>query len=386
MVGAGKAGEAMARACVDCLREKIYRGMVICKQAPETPLYGNVHLLKGDHPVPGENSLRSTEMLVSLLEEVKPDDLVLCLISGGGSALMTQPADGVKLHDLQHLTQQLLGCGASIQEINTLRKHLDLIKGGGLARRVYPARLTGLILSDVVGDALDMIASGPTAGDPTTYQDACAILERYNLWEDTPLGIQKRLLEGCDGLHAETTKPGDACLENVQNIILASNRTAVQAASEAGRRFGYTVREYRCPVTGEAREAAVLLVGEFKKLLETEKRPFLLAAGGETTVTLHGKGKGGRNLEFALACVQELKGLENVRLITLATDGEDGTTGAAGAAVTGQTWEEARRKGLEPQAYLAQNDSYTFFRQLDRLIITGPTGTNVNDLVLLAAD
>lgn len=388
VVGMGKAAPAMTRGLLDQLGERVDDGVVIAKHVASTSDLGRVQVRIGSHPVPDDESLASTRALVDFLREGRPDDLVICLISGGGSALMTLPYEGITLEDLQSLTRLLLASGADITEINTLRKHLDQVKGGGLARLAAPAQVVTLILSDVIGSPLDAIASGPTAADPTTYSDALGILEKYNITVQTPGAILDHLRRGGAGELPETVKPGDPLLERVSNRIVASNLQAAQAALDEAARGGFHALLLTTYLQGEASQAGVALAGILKQAAlhgQPLPRPCCLVAGGETTVTLRGQGMGGRNQELALGAAFVLSGVPNAALVALATDGEDGPTDAAGAVVTGETLARARQSGLDPQVHLRQNDSYHLFAALDDLILTGPTGTNVNDLVFLFA-
>ena len=311
---------------------------------------------------------------------------MIALISGGGSALMMLPVPGVSLEDIQRLTSGLLACGATINEMNTLRKHLDQIKGGGLARMASPASLATLILSDVVGNPLDVIASGPTVPDTSTFADAWGILEHYNIVAQVPMPIQNHLQNGLAGKAAETLKPGDPTFAHVENVIIASNAQAAQAALETARMEGLNTLLLTTYMQGEAREIgrAMAAIGrEMAASKQPLRRPACIIAGGETTVTLRGEGKGGRNQELALATVADLAGLEHVVLVALATDGGDGPTDAAGAVVTGATLEQAQSLGLDPADFLARNDAYRFFDALDDLLRPGPTNTNVNDLTFV---
>jgi hydroxypyruvate reductase len=306
------------------------------------------------------------------------NDLLLCLISGGGSALMTAPHPGLGLEDLQSLTRALLACGARIDEINTLRRHLDQVKGGGLARAAFPAQVVSLILSDVVGNPLEAIASGPTAPDPSPRAEALGVLEKYHLTEKVPAAI----LRGLESA-PETPKPGDGLFERVQNVLVGSNFLAAQAALAQAEVDGLQTTFLGDAWQGEAREVAHTFCDRLKTI---SKRPICMIAGGETTVTLNqAKGLGGRNQELALAAVEKLAGLENVLLVSLATDGEDGPTRAAGAVVSGETWQRAQESGLQPSEYLGRHDSYHFFERLGDGLQPGPTGTNVNDLTFLFA-
>jgi hydroxypyruvate reductase len=398
LVGAGKAGASMACAAVDLLEDRLSGGVVIVKEGYKDPsgfinLKGlrnlsGLQILEASHPLPDGRGVAATRAIVALLEARQPDDLVICLISGGGSALLTAPSPGVSLEDLQTLTRLLLACGASIDEINTLRKHLDQVKGGQLARLTFPARLATLILSDVVGSPLDVIASGPAVPDPTTFEDAYTVLSRYALLEKTPASILHHLECGRSGEIPETPKPGDPIFSTVQHVVIGSNHQAAEAAIKQAHQEGFNPLLLTTYLQGEARQAGRTLGAVARQVNATGqpvRRPACIVAGGETTVTLRGDGLGGRNLELALGAVVELDGLPDSALVTLATDGGDGPTDAAGAVVTGETMLRALRLGIHPADYLNRNDSYHFFEALGDLVITGPTGTNVNDLAFLFA-
>jgi len=391
VVGAGKASVAMTRGLVTVLGDKINGGIVIAKHLAPDLLDGlpsSIHFLRGSHPVPDIKSVQSTLQLISFLQRCTVRDLVVCLISGGGSALMTCPADGVGLEDLQALTRLLLASGANIGEINILRKHLDQIKGGRLARLAYPAQLVTLILSDVIGSPLDVIASGPTVADPSSYQDALRVIQKYALEDETPGSIKSYLRAGAVGIEPESVKEGESCLEKTYNLVISSNYQAAINVVESAETQGLRSMLLTTYLRGEAREAGIVLASLLREAAVSGhplERPLCLVLGGETTVTLYGKGKGGRNTELALGAVRELAGLEDVVLVTLATDGEDGPTDAAGAVVTGETLSRGLRLGLSPEVYLRNNDSYHYFAALGDLLRIGQTGTNVNDLVFLFA-
>jgi glycerate 2-kinase len=396
LVGLGKAAAAMAQGAVQVLGDRVCDGYLISKHTPGIGhgLPESIVVVQGDHPVPGPGSLEAAQGLEAFLADSAEADLVLCLISGGGSALAALPVDGVSLEDMQALTRLLLSSGASINEINALRKHLDRIKGGGLARMAQPASLLTLILSDVIGSPLDVIASGPTVPDSSTYADAVAVLEKYGMLEEVPQSITRILQEGtADGL-PETVKTGDVCMQRGLQIVVSSNQAAAEAAVIRARQEGFITLLLTTFLQGEAAQAGVFLAGLLQEVGRSGQpvpRPACLIAGGETTVTLGNDGSaaepglGGRNTELALGAVDPLSGLENVLLVTLATDGEDGTGEAAGAVVDGDTLEAAGRLGLNPADYLHRHDSFHFFHALDDLLRPGPTGTNVNDLVFLFA-
>jgi hydroxypyruvate reductase len=364
--------------------------VIIVKEGHVTGLgqHSPVRILEASHPLPDERGVQGAQQLIDLLKGVGPDDLVIGLISGGGSALLTSPAPGLSLGDLQALTSALLACGANINEINTLRKHLDLVKGGGLAQWVAPARLATLILSDVVGDPLDVIASGPTVPDPTTFAEALGVIEKYQIGAKTPSAVIDRLQQGAAGNIPDTPKPGDPLFERVQNVIVGSNRQAAEAALAQAQAEGLYPLLLTTYLQGEARQVGRVLAGVARQVASSGQpiaRPACLVAGGETTVTLRGDGSGGRNQEMALSAVAELAGLPDLALVTLATDGGDGPTDAAGAVVTGETLSRAQNLGLGPEDYLSRNNAYHFFAPLGDLLKPGPTQTNVNDLAFIFA-
>jgi hydroxypyruvate reductase len=403
LVGAGKAGAPMAHAAANVLGDHLADGVVVVKEGHieelqiaddrlqinptnlQSAIY-HLQLIEAGHPIPDQRGVDGAQRIAELLARTTERDLVIALISGGGSALLTLPAPGVTLADMQALTAALLACGASINEINTLRKHLDQLKGGGLARMADPAALATLILSDVVGNPLDVIASGPTVPDPSTFADAYAILERYEIVDQIPDPILNHLRSGMARTIGETLKPGDARFERVQNVVVASNSQAAEAALAAARAEGFNTVLLTTYLQGEAREVGRMLAAITRELATTGQpipRPACVVAAGETTVTLRGKGQGGRNQELTLAAAADLAGLPDVALIALATDGGDGPTDAAGAVATGATLERARALGLNQMAYLARNDAYPFFAALGDLLQPGPTQTNVNDLIFL---
>lgn len=360
VVGAGKASALMAQAVEGVLEERISRGHVNVKYAHALPTRW-VQLHEAGHPIPDAAGVAGAQQIADLLRGATENDLVLCLISGGGSALMTLPVVGVTLADMQALTDALLRRGATINEINTIRKHLDQLKGGNLARLAYPARVAALILSDVVGNPLDVIASGPTVPDTSTYADAWTLLERYDLLSDAPQAIITHLRRGLAGEIADTPKSGDATLNLAQNVIVASNDLAARAAERAARDLGYHALLLSTFVEGEAREVAQVLAALAKEELASGRpieRPACLILGGETTVTVRGAGKGGRNQEMALAAALRLQGLGDAAIVCLATDGTDGPTDASGAWADGNTVQRAAALGLDAWAMLQNNDAY----------------------------
>ncbi len=388
IVGAGKASAPMAAAVEQVLGGRmLVEGSVTVRYGHAAPTRA-VRIREASHPVPDEAGVEATRAIVGLLEEANADDLVICVISGGGSALLTLPAEGISLEDLQQTTDALLRSGASINEINMVRKHLDRVKGGGLARLAAPAQVSALVLSDVGGNPLDAIASGPTVPDTSTWADAGAVFDRYGLWSLVPASVIERLRAGLAGQLPDTPKPGDPLFEQTQTVVVGSNLLACEAAAAAATRVGLHSLVLTTYIEGEAREVGRVLAGLLREVDASSHplaRPCLLVAGGETTVTVRGEGLGGRNQELALAAAFSLRGVPDVLLASIGTDGNDGPTDAAGAFVDGTTLERAAALGLDPQRYLADNNSYAFFDRLGDLIRTGPTNTNVNDLYLLFA-
>lgn len=377
-LGIGKAAIPMMDALAG--RIPLIDGLAVCKHASSRSrnLFA---VIEGGHPIPDVRSVSAGERVLEFVSSLHEEDTLVCLISGGGSALVTAPHKGVTLDDMQSLTRELLACGARIEEINTLRRQLDRIKGGGLARATK-AKIVSLILSDVIGNPLEAIASGPTVPDPTTREDAMAVLKKYGLEKQVPASILQALESG--HLLADDYKRISR-FQNVQNIIIGDNKLAAQAALEQARREGFHVEILTNELQGEARDVGAMLAERLRGEAVRRSRPFCLIAGGETTVTIKGGGKGGRNQELALSTVDELGGLENCMLISLATDGDDGPTDAAGAVVTGESARRAESLGMNAAGSLSRNDAYPFFEALGDLIKSGPTGTNVNDLIFLFA-
>lgn len=392
IAGLGKAGAAMLKAAAHVLGDLLDCGVVVVKEGHMGEaglLPHSVEVLEAGHPVPDERSVWAAGRLLGLVDRMTSDDLLVGLISGGGSALVTAPAEGIGLEDLQNLTDLLLASGAAIEEINILRKHLDQVKGGRLAGRLNGGTAVVLVLSDVIGDSLQAIASGPFAADSSTFQDALKVFEKYHLLDKVAPSIQSILEKGMQGEIADTPKGHEVIFDRIRHIIVGSNRLAVQAALKQAEREGYNGFLLTAELKGEARQAGQSIAAVARQIHSGAgpvQRPACVVAGGETTVTIHGKGKGGRNQELALGAVEGLAGLDGVLLATLATDGGDGPTDAAGALVSGKTWEHAVQAGLDPHSYLHENDSYSFFQALDDLIITGPTLTNANDLVIMVVE
>ncbi len=389
LIAVGKAAQKMAQAAEDLLGERITKGVILTKHLSQDLQFPEKYrLLIGGHPVPSEGSVTGAEEIHALANSATQNDLVLFLISGGGSALMTLPEQGITLAEMQECSRLLLSSGATIHEFNTVRKHLDRVKGGRLALAAKNATVLTCILSDVIGSPLDIIASGPTVPDPGTYADAFAVIERYGLREKVPASILSALQKGLHGELPETLKPGAPESEHFRSYLLAENRTAAEAAAEKARELGITPLILTTELSGEARQAGNFLsaiLAELRREPSFLPKPALVIAGGETTVTLKGNGKGGRNLETALGAVQALSGMERVLLVTLATDGEDGPTDAAGAVVSSETCRRGLEAGLNPESFLEHNDAYNYFDKNGGMIRTGVTGTNVNDLSFLFA-
>ncbi len=365
-LGLGKAACAMTDALAVSM--ELRDALVVTKHASLVTVKP-VTVLEGNHPVPGDSSLAAGRAALDFVSRLTAHDLLICLISGGGSALITTPV--IPLAELQSLTSSLLANGARIEEINTIRRHLDILKGGGLVQAANGAEVISLILSDVVGDPLEAIASGPTAADPSTREDAMVIMKKFELTEKWNEKLR------------ETAKPDEALFERVQNQIIANNSIALKAAENALQSEGFSTRIVTDRLQGEARDVGRDLA---LRLNESQlKRPFCLLAGGETTVTIKGNGKGGRNQELALGAAVALKEMNSVMMVSIATDGEDGPTDAAGAVVTDDSARRAESLGLDATDHLSRNDAYLFFNELGDLVKTGPSGTNVNDIVFCFA-
>lgn len=382
LLAMGKAGATMARGAEAALGGRVSSGIAVVKDGHGVTGLKSTEIIEAAHPLPEERNAGAARRIMELAGRAGEDDLAICLVSGGSSALMALPAAGITLADVRRVTGALLKSGAAVDEINAVRKHITLGAGGRLAAAAAPARALTLIISDVIGDRLDVIASGPTVADNSTFAEALEVLKKYNLVDKLPEIIAAHLVQGVAGWIPETPKPGDPAFARVRNFILCSNRTAVDAAAEAAAGMGYNVVR-KDTLAGEARERAQ----EFAQLArrEASKRqpahpPACILAGGETTVTVRGSGLGGRAQEFALAAAIGMEGLENSLIFAFGTDGTDGPTDAAGAFADGGTAGRARTLGEDPAAFLEDNDSHRFFSALGDLIATGPTGTNVNDI------
>ena len=384
VIGAGKASAWMGLEIEKILRDRIKAGVITVKYGHKAPTK-IIQILEAGHPVIDQNSLEGTEKVLELVEKAGFEDLVICLISGGGSALLEKLPVGILLDDLQIVFKSLLNCGANIEEINIVRKHLSLVKGGQLARAIAPAHCISLILSDVIGDPLESIASGPTAADKSTFSDAWNVIKKYDLENNLPSAIHNYLQMGVAGKKPETVKPGDPILERVENIILGNNWEALISAKQTAEELGFNTLILTSRVQGEAREVARVLTAIVKEIQTRNvplPKPACVLLGGETTVTIKGKGLGGRNQELALAALIEMKETTGPYIIvSCGTDGTDGPTDAAGGWATPGIWEKAREFQLNPLEYLDNNDSHNFLKQTGGLIQTGPTGTNVMDII-----
>jgi len=388
LIGAGKGTAPMAKALEDILGERLTKGLIIVKYGHGIPLE-KTQILEAGHPIPDDAGLRATKELLRQAQECTKEDLILCAFSGGGSALLPAPLSPITLDQKQTTTRLLLECGATIDEINAIRKHLSRSKGGWLAKEAYPATVVSLLLSDVIGDRLDVIASGPTVPDESTYSDCIKIIDRYKLGDRLPKGVTDYFIKGAAGSLPETPKPGDPVFSHVQNLIVGNNRESLLAAQERALSLGYNTIVLSSQIEGEAREVAQVFGAIGKEISQANlpiSPPACIIAGGETTVTIQGRGKGGRNQELALACAIAIDGWGEISLLSAGTDGTDGPTDAAGAIVNGTTCKRARQANLYPRDFLLANDSYTFFESLGDLLKTGPTRTNVMDIICMLVD
>lgn len=389
LVAFGKAAYPMAKAVSDIAVDLPIQGVVITKygHTPRAAGLNNVKIYEAAHPVPDNLSVQATEKVLEILKNADRRTLVVCLISGGGSSLLVAPQQGISLADKQETTRLLLNAGANIQELNAVRKHISAIKGGRLAETAFPAGILSLILSDVIGDPLDVIASGPTTPDPTTFQDALNVIGRYHLTRKIPVNVLDILQRGCTGEIPETPKAGNQVFTHVQNIVIGGNMGAIEAARTEAIRRGYEASIVSATLQGEARLVGASLaqqaVAALQRLERSSSKRICMICGGETTVTVGGRGLGGRNMELALAFAKEAAGAEGIALLSAGTDGTDGPTDAAGAFADAKTISMAAARGLSPDAYLEENDSYNFFKAIDGLFITGPTGVNVMDIQII---
>ncbi len=385
IVGGGKATAPMAKALEDLLGERVRKGVISVKYG-FTEKLSIIEVMEAGHPIPDENGVKSTRRILDILKESGERELVFSLISGGGSALLPQPAGGITLAEKQAITKSLLDCGATIEEINTIRKHISAAKGGQMARLAYPATTVNLMLSDVIGDRMDVIASGPFVPDPSTFGEAWEIIEKYKL-RDVPESIRAHLQMGMEKKLPDTPKEGDPLFEKVHNFIIGSNILALEAARAEAEIRGYRPLILSSTIQGETKEVAKVHTAILKEILDSDNPvppPACIISGGETTVTIRGKGLGGRNQEFCLAAALDLAGLPPRALVLSGgTDGNDGPTPAAGAIVDPLTVEGGAEAGMDAAAYLENNDSYHFFERTEELLLTGPTKTNVMDVRLM---
>ncbi len=385
VIGGGKASGSMAEALEQILGQYITNGLVNIPHGSEHKTeITKFH--EASHPTPDKSGVEGTRRMLKIAEQAKKEDLVICLISGGGSSLMPLPRHGITIKDKREITDALLKCGATINEINTVRKHISDFKGGWLAKKAYPATVLNLILSDVVGDPLDFIASGPTVPDSTTFNDAIKVFKKYGLWDKAPASVKKVLSDGEKKLIPETPKANDKAFKKVYNVVIGNNRFASLAVREQLRSAGLNTLLLTSTLEGEARHVGVMLASIAREAALSGNpvpKPAGIIAGGETTVTVTGNGLGGRNQEIALAAALKVGGMDGVVMASLSTDGVDGPTDAAGAIIDGKTIARAAEIDLNPEEFLAENDSYNFFSKLGDLILTGPTGTNVNDISVI---
>jgi glycerate 2-kinase len=391
VVGAGKATAAMARAAEELLCDRISEGLIIVTDGHTAKLERVVQQEAG-HPLTDGRGVEGTKQIVRILTQADEKTLALCLFSGGASALLESPANGVSLEDQRAMTDVLLKAGADIGEVNTMRKHLSGVKGGRLAELAWPATVVSLILSDVIGDRIDVIASGPTAPDPTTFRDALAVVHTYGLEHKMPASVFSLLHLGKAGVLPDTPKDDAVFFQKTQNVVIGSLGRSLSAARDRVAERGFEAEILSAAIQGEARTIGQELARKAAAVRSSMKhgeRPRCLLSGGETTVKVMGKGKGGRNQELALAFSLAIEGCRGISLLSAGTDGTDGPTDAAGAVVGGQTIPKARKTGLDPEAALLNNDSSSFFQELDsrtnenHLLITGPTGTNVGDVQII---
>ena len=380
--GAGKAVAPLARALEESLADRLDSGRLIVKYGHGLPL-SRIRVEEAGHPLPDRKGVEATRRLLDDLSGLRSRDRVFVVLTGGGSALLVAPAEGVSLEDKMEATRCLLLAGATIQEINAVRKHISAVKGGRLLARLAPARALTLVVSDVVGDDLSSIASGPTVPDPTTFSDCLGILERYRLIDKIPASIRRRLLSGAQKKLAETPKPGDSLFQNARSLLLASNRQSVDAAAVRASGLGFEVEIFGYDMTGSTHDRARAFATRLIELQSAAQGARVaLVAGGETTLVVKGTGRGGRNQEFALIAAEEISGRNGFLVLAAGTDGTDGPTDAAGAFADGGSLDQARSQGIDPKAVLENNDSYALFEALGDLLRTGPTGTNVMDLVI----
>ncbi|MCX6255459.1 MAG: glycerate kinase [Bacteroidia bacterium] len=387
VIGAGKASAMMAAEVEKILGNRITEGHVVAKYGHSCKLK-YIIVSEAGHPIPDSNGFKATRTILDIAGKANSNDLVICLLSGGGSALLPDFPEGNSPEDIITVNDLLVKSGAVITEINAVRKHLSIVKGGQLARAVHPATLVSLILSDVPGDPLDVIASGPTTPDLTTFQQALAVLDNYNLTASVPAGILKFLMEGAAGKKPETPKPGDYVFEKTSNLLIGSNSLALEAAKQKALEFNINAVIIDNQLQGDSSTVADYIVETSLKFKEdvSEIKPVCLLFGGETTIKMTGKGLGGRNQHLALLCAIMLQNNPGITVLSAGTDGTDGLTNAAGAVVDSETIPDALSKNIDPAKSLAEFDSYHFFKKAGGQIITGPTMTNVMDIIVVIVE
>lgn len=387
VIGAGKASGYMAEALNDILDDRITDGLVIIPDNFKTKLRtGKIELWRGTHPIPSDKGVKGTRKMLDVVNNAGVKDLVICVISGGGSALMPLPYEGITIQQKQKVTNSLLRSGATIDEVNTVRKHISAVKGGRLAEIISKPTLISLIISDVVGDKLDTIASGPTVPDSTTFSDAIQVLKKYNLWKELDVDVKSVLEKGLSGSIQETPKPGSRVFRKVKNFVIGNNKLACMAARDHLVSKGVNAMVLTTFLQGEAKEVGLLASSIAKQISSSSEplvKPAAIMMGGETTVTVKGNGKGGRNQELVLSASMGISDLDNTVIASIGTDGIDGNSDAAGALADSYTVKRAEQKKMQPIKYLTKNDSNTFFQKLNDVIKTGSTGTNVNDILVI---
>lgn len=385
VIGAGKAAAPMAAEIETILGDAVSEGAISVKYG-YTARLEKIRMLEGGHPVPDTNGLENARAIRNLAQRATQKDLVICLVSGGGSALLPLPANGITLEDKQRTIQVLLECGASIHEVNIIRKHISAIKGGRLAKEVYPAKLICILISDVVGDDPATIASGPTVPDSSTFSDCMSVIEDYDIARMLPAPVMEHLQRGMKDPGMETPEPGSHFFAATKTLICANNMAAIKAAAEKAGTLGYKTVILSSMIEGETRDVARVHTAVAREVMKTGNpvpKPACILSGGETTVTVKGKGTGGRNQEFCLAAIDDISGMKHIVILSAGTDGTDGPTDAAGAVIHGYTATIAAKKGISIRDHLARNDSYSFFKKAGGLLVTGPTNTNVMDLRIM---
>ena len=390
VVGAGKATGGMAKAVEEVLGDRIKAGIIaVPEELVNDVKLSKIKVLGSTHPKASEKSVRAGKEIVNLVKNASEEDLVIALFSGGGSALVEYPVNGVSIEDIGEVSIALMNAGADIFELNTVRKHLSLFKGGWLAKHASPSSMLCLMISDVVGDRMDTIASGPTVPDPTTFKDALKVLKKYKLYDKAPRSVISYIEKGVKNEVPETPKPGDPIFKRVINRVVASNIISLNSMRRKASELGYNTLILTSMLEGEAREVGKVIAGIAKEVKASGNPippPAVILAGGETTVTVRGKGRGGRNQELALSAALTIENLEGIAIASVGSDGRDGPTDAAGAIVDGTTAIIAKKRGLDPYIFLAENNSYEFFKAVGGHVTTGYTGTNVNDLIVIVVE